>query len=214
LNHPLRKKGIYFDLEWRIKQSLEAYPEIDLKEGIKNENGQYDQNKIQTNRYYNCVILDKNFDVDRVASFELIEKFLFSSIRKVKPKLIVIDSISDLRRSAMEKYEADSGKTAFGFQAWGEINNMVKKILYPIFNYAKVSNSRVIVTCHFTRLYNDGKPTGKKAVDVKDYIIDRVDQVLMLERRKTSYYIQRGKAPRGATEKIEITAEELIQFEF
>lgn len=228
LNHPLRNRGFYLDLEGRYPDQLEltgidldcAY-DLDL---LKVENPDvaqreeinrilYDPDYIKpplVNQYALCKVIDDNWDTDKVKTLERTTGYLEAVVHNPNIKLIVIDGIWDLRIMCMEAYEQSEGKAAFGFQAWGKINNMVKKRLYKVFNYCRSKNIQLIMTTFLDDVYQDGNLTEKKVVGTKKYILREVDEVIALSRNGIDYFQQRGKSPHGASEPVDWTVEKNV----
>jgi len=231
LNHPEREKAFYLDLEHRYQETLKFHPEIRLPEFMlkdiawgaglggrwKSDNaksnvpGTWVETKWQTcamervipGTYTNALIYTKDNDIDHIKTWDNVDKLLSRAI-KTGVKLIVIDGIQDLRRMATDKYEIESGKTAYGQQAWSKINSMVKQLLYRAFNFARINNIQVLITTHYAPEFTDqGERTGKVYVDAKDYIVDRVDEVLGFKRDGMTFTIRRGKSPKGPCEPFE-----------
>lgn len=216
LNHPDREKGFFLDLEHRYQETMKFHPEIPVKQLILNSEqkwGVMDEknkkfvecppNKVILGTYTNCLVYTKDFDVDPVKTFDCVDSFVKRAISS-GVKLLVIDGVQDLRRMATEKYEAESGKTAYGMQAFGKINSMVKTLLYRAFNFARLNNIQVLITTHYAPEYNEtGDRTGKVYVDAKDYIVDRVDEILGFKRSESEFTIRRGKSPKGPCEPVD-----------
>ena len=180
-NHPLAKKGFFIDLENRYKDILKYHPLITKEQ------------------YSNCLILDKNYDVDNVKSFKKIFATVTKLINNPKIELIVIDGISDLRKYAADKYCQENDKSAvFGPGPWGEVNNEVKKVLYRLFNYARVMGKTVILTAWIVNDYDEkNMKTGKTSFDVKPFISSRVDETISVKRVGMKFFIKRNKSPLG-----------------
>lgn len=183
MHHPLASKGYFLDLENRYADILVQHPLITKKQ------------------YSNCLVLDKNFDVDPLKSFAKITKIITKLINTPSVELIVIDGISDLRRYAADKYLAETkAEAVYGANAWGIVNNSVKKILYRLFNFARAKKKTVICTSWLTPEFDKmDKRTGKMLFDVKPFISSRVDETIALKRSGVNFYIRRGKSPLGPT---------------
>ena len=156
---------------------------------------------INKNQYTNCQVIDKNYDVDHIKSFKKLKKKLTEVFSKPEIDLIVIDGISDLRRMAADLWSvenADNGKpkAIYGARAWGEVNTKVKKILYRLFNYARVKRKKVIITSWLAADYDaEGNNLGTKSLDVKEFITSRVDETIMVRRKGTKFAIKRENQP-------------------
>ena len=231
MNHYLRTNGFFLDLEHRYTETLKHHPEIDLleiTEHVIDKTAVYGvyrnkwdgktlswelveklpAGKVVPNSYCNCLVYDKDYNVDRSKSYERLQTMVNNAI-KCGIRLIVVDGIEDVRRMAMEKYEEDTKKNAYGFQAWGIINDMVKRLLFRIFNYARLNDTKVVLTTHFQRVYTpNGEPTAEVEINAKDYITDRVDEILAFKRTGTDFYYKRGKSPKGPSDLIEWRLEE------
>jgi hypothetical protein len=191
-HHPLSKKGFYLDLENRYKDILKTHPLITKEQ------------------YSNCQELDKNYDVDNIKTFKKIFATVTKLINNPDIELIVIDGISDLRRYAADKYCVENkAEAVYGPGPWGVVNNEVKKVLYRLFNYARVKEKMVVCTAWITDEYDENnKKTGKTSFDVKEFISSRADETIALKRTGTRFFIRSGKSPLGPTNWEDITWDE------
>lgn len=183
LHHPKRLKGLYLDLEDRYTEIFKHNPEL------------------ADTPYTNCVKITKDFDVDDVATFEEVSKQLQDAYER-GVEMIVLDGISDLRRMAVDKWcQENERKHPTNQGDWGQVNNLVKKVLFRLFNYARLRDIDIVMTAWLVPQYTpDGNPTGKKEPDVKEFIVAKVDEIILLTRSNTVFSIKRGKSPRGPTD--------------
>lgn len=191
LHHPLAKDAVFFDLENRYPETLRFVKDV----------------TIRPEQIINCVKYTKDLDQDYVASFEFLQAEISKHIMNPKIKLIVIDGISDLRNMAAEKWKKDNKKdTIFPTTKWGDINNKVKEIVFRVINFAKVYQRQCIFTAWFTEQYDkDGNKLDKKAIDVKEFIVARLDEVMFLRREGLDFFIKRHKSPAGPTPYVNVT---------
>ncbi len=218
MHHPNMKEGIYLDLEDRYRKQLKHHPEIDLRECPKKTDGDYDLEKLTLGMFVVCLKYDKTGDNDYIKTFETTENITYFVLKKFvgKIKLLVFDSVEDLRMMAKDKYEEEKriakkgDYTAYGVQAWGNINNMVRKIIYRSFNHAKIYGLKVIMTCHFEPVYENEKLTNRVKVPLKPFIMNRVDEVLGFYRNGKSFSVIRGKSPKGPSDRMNWTIGEDI----
>lgn len=183
-NHPLAKKGYFLDLENRYPDILKHHPLITSKQ------------------HTNCLVLAKDYSVDPLKSFAKISKVITKLINTPSVELIVLDGISDLRRYAADKYIAESkAEAVYGANAWGIVNNDVKRVLYRLFNFARAKKKTVICTAWLVDEFDaTDKRTGKQIFDVKPFISSRVDETIALKRSGVKFFIRRGKSPLGPTQ--------------
>lgn len=197
LSHPNAAKGYYLDLENRYKEKLENYPKF--RESTKN-----------------LVIVPqyKEYMLDPVATFKKINSLVFKIVNEKKPKLIVLDGIEDLRAQAIEHWQFENKKEpAMNWRSWRVINDMVKHVVHKLINYCRIEGAKLILTTMIGHEVIDGTRTGKTYIDAKDYITRHVSTIYKMKRDGMRFLIKRGKSPKGPTDWVDITCEEMIEGE-
>lgn len=195
INHPQRENAVYLDLERRYSLLLEY------------------TDKIKKEQIMECLVYNKDGDEDYIKTFKLLKENITKAIKE--NDLIVVDGVSDIRRMAVDvwKQENPKRKNPVTSGDWAIINNKVKKIIYRLLNLAKIHGKQTIITGWLVDEFKSvaGKTekerTGKKIMDLKEFITSRVDEIIRVACKKTEFYIRRGKSPRGPTDWIEWTEE-------
>jgi hypothetical protein len=197
LNHPKRSEGVYIDLEDRYAKLLKAKGISDLIEADSIES-------ITKGTFISCRVINDDYQVDHPRTFSVLQNVVKKLVLNVEPELIVIDGVSDLRRMATDKYTAETNKKAFTEMQWGQINDMVKEIIFPLINYCSINDKYLILTTLWEDEYEGRVVVGKK-IAAKEYITSNINQIVYLEKRGVTFYIERGKSWYPPTEPIEIT---------
>jgi hypothetical protein len=184
LHDPDRASAFYLDLEDRYDELAEFHPWInDLA-------------------FSNCLRYTPAKDDDPIATWNAMNAEVTRCIREKTP-LVVLDGISDLRRMAKEKWIADHGGKepgpipGAGSKNWATINDMVRRVLFRLFNAARINKTRVTCTVLWADEYKKNEATGRRIPDVKPWVIVRTSEVILVRRQVTEFEIRRTKSPRG-----------------
>lgn len=190
MRHPFASRGLFFDVEDRYATTLRYNKLIPVENCIQ------------------CLQYDSNYDIDAAKTFDYIKEQVRKYLQGSEYPLVVLDGVSDLRRMAVEKWLQlnPNRKRPQNAGDWSEINDMVKEVVFRLFNYARVTKRYVVLTAWTVDEYDEkGVKTGKKTLDCKEFILARADEIILTKRVGTQYYARRAKSPRGASEWVDIT---------
>jgi hypothetical protein len=192
MHHPLAAEGIYIDMEGRRYETMLKYhPNIKLGKVV------------------NMLQVKKDFADDALKTFDELNKLLSIIVTEQKYKLVVVDGISDIRPFAVDKWCAEKKPKRIrpaNAGDWGEVNDMVRDVIFRIFNYARAAGKTLICTALLADEYDEkGNRMATKKPDVKDFVMARADEVIYLKCEAAQYYALRQKSPRGATLWVPIT---------
>lgn len=185
-------KVLYLDLENRCDLVLLAHSDVFAG---------FDASCIKTVIQYGADLMDNYVGTWRKYT-ELVNGIIQS-----KPDLIVVDGITDLRRMATEFWVASkSGRSAAAtIGDWGEVNQITKKSVFPIINYCRIGGKKALFTALLSEVYEGREATGKKELNVKDYIVARSDEIWRFTREGVKFLATRGKSPAGPSRTTVIT---------
>jgi len=136
---------------------------------------------------------------------------------KKKPATIIMDGLSELRAYAVDEWlqrKRTEGKKRIqpsGAGDWGEINDIVRSLIFPLINYCRVMKINLVLTCTLKDKYKDREVVGSE-LHVKDWMAYNVDYIYWLKASTDNkYLVECHKSPNGRMVKV-ITNENIVGF--
>ncbi len=118
-------------------------------------------------------------------------------------KTFVVDGVSDLRHHAVDEWIENKSKEGknriqpYGAKDWGEINDIVRGILFPLINYCRFKDINLVLTCMLRDKYQDDKVVGSE-LSIKDWMAYNVDYIYWLKSNPSNeYMVECHKSPIG-----------------
>ena len=117
---------------------------------------------------------------DPVATLILFSQFV-ERVKNEKPKVVVVDGISEIRTFAIDKWILENpikekgktvARTKIGkdhLSAWEEVNNITKALIIPLINYGIWLQYPVVLTSWMSKDYIDDSVVGWSPA-IKDWI--------------------------------------------
>lgn len=125
-------------------------------------------------------VIGKNCRADHIETYKKLLAIIEEIINKNEYDVIVLDSVSYLRNNICADYHcAAKGKRQVGTEAWREVNDNMRDIVFTLIRYSRLKGKTLILTCHMKDEYRDGQCVGL-TFDTKDDIDHACDVIIRL----------------------------------
>ena len=151
-------------------------------------------------------------DLDVLATLKSIRKEVrrtLSRALKNEISLIIFDSMMGLRTPFCQtEWELEKGKEAVSPDAWRQINDKVREIVFPLVNVAKLRPVDVLIMAPIIdryevidKKYGISQIVGEE-LGVKDWLASQAQYIVELRKdtKKMKYFAAIAKSPRGMQE--------------